>query len=121
MSCLNCNSEDSITVVFEENINCSECGTNNKVLYCFCNECGLIYKELNGQVVEGFILDATKASNIFNIDADFQEIDLSNKVDKAESMQDVVHKCIRCGNISYEKDENYYVCPNCGFEWEVMS
>ena len=38
----------------------------------------------------------------------------------ATTMQDLVHRCLRCETISYEVKPRHYHCPDCGFEWEVL-
>jgi acetyl-CoA carboxylase beta subunit len=36
------------------------------------------------------------------------------------TMQEIIHKCLRCDTISYEIQPQLYHCPDCGFEWEVI-
>jgi ribosomal protein L37E len=36
------------------------------------------------------------------------------------TMQEVIHKCLRCNAIAYEIQSQSYYCSHCGFEWEVI-
>lgn len=44
----------------------------------------------------------------------------NNEMIEKQSMKDMIHKCLRCGSISYEAKPEFYHCPECGFEWEVV-
>ena len=36
------------------------------------------------------------------------------------SMQEIIHKCLRCDTTAFEIGPKLYHCPDCGFEWEVI-
>lgn len=38
-----------------------------------------------------------------------------------EFMEDYIHTCLKCGELSFEIADNVYKCYTCGFEWEVIS
>lgn len=36
------------------------------------------------------------------------------------SMGEIIHRCLHCNTVSYEKEERLWHCPECGFEWETI-
>lgn len=37
------------------------------------------------------------------------------------NMLDMIHKCIRCGEVVVPLDDFNFECPFCGFEWEILN
>ncbi len=121
MQCFNCGA-DMFTV--DDNYPC-DCGKTIEVLTCCCNECGTIFKTLNGAIIsdsiinkrdiEDFAEDCT--SNLKELMAKTSEETPCNSA----SMLEYVHHCLECNSISYEINIGLYECSKCGFKWEVVS
>ena len=132
MGCINCENND-ISNYYEEVIPCKHCGNDTIIDYFVCNACGIMWKEIDGEVIDNSA-DAEDAINelfpeneyiitddfidLFKdgSDINYFELDLSDK----SSMQDMIHKCIRCNATSFEIKPRLYHCPDCGFEWEIL-
>lgn len=130
MICIECGS-DNAEVFFSEDIPCSHCGGTTELHYNVCNNCNLMWKTVDDEVISNSIESARLIDEF--IDSD-EEMDLQkfltetmdhiinlNLVDsEITTMKDLVHKCLRCESISYEVKPRFYHCPECGFEWEVL-
>ena len=137
MNCIHCGSSNT-DVFFKEDIPCCHCEGAITVVYEACGDCNLMWKSVDGEVISNSAdtLDELNDVLLYELDKgpvisdeeamvamdDFlnflkEEADDSPIVD---SMQDLLHKCLRCESISYEVRPRHYLCPECGFEWEVL-
>ena len=99
---------------------CNKCAKTKKNLYkscpnCpnfICNSCCAIWKRIGEVVVTDTKEDKEVLFGADTIELDFEETPFS--------MQDILHKCIRCNATSFEVGPNFYRCPDCGFEWEIL-
>lgn len=129
--CINCNGEDFIEVAIEE-LPCSHCGGTVKIDYVVCNTCGMIAKVVDGVVVSGALFDiqGLTGADTPDIAAIFEDSVITTfKIgvpeghggdDKNSSMFDLVHRCLKCNSVAFEKKANLWHCPDCGFEWETL-
>lgn len=111
MNCVSCKSKNSNTF-FTEVVSCSHCNKDNNIAYHACQDCGLIWKSVDNKIME----------NIMFTDPDLGQL-LSNSLDENytnNSMNEIIHKCLRCNTIAFEIKHNLYHCPDCSFEWEVI-
>lgn len=114
MFCINCGSSN-VTNIFAENYICSKCGDTNIVEYYSCAACNIIWKAIDGELVDKklFFLSALspETAKICKLMSDNTE---------GRSMSEIIHRCLHCNTVSYEKEERVWHCPECGFEWEVI-
>jgi hypothetical protein len=138
---MNCSNEDDCTF-FSEAFPCHHCEEQNVVEYNMCPGCGLMWRSIEGNVIEGSVVPV----NDFNDFASFlagdsmaispdtlppesleflKEInDHFDKLDRIKEgkafMSDYINKCIRCDSTAVDIFGNVYKCTGCGFSWEVF-
>ena len=117
MNCINCGSENFNTF-FTETIPCAHCDEINNISYHACQSCGLIWKSIGGKILEGVMFTEPDLGQLLNESMD--KISSFMESSSKNSMQEVIHKCLRCNTISFEIGPKLYHCPDCGFEWEVI-
>ena len=117
MECIGCGND--VEEFFSEEIECSSCGDVMVIGYYCCEECDTAWKTLDG--VLAFSVDLDNAEFLEDIPTllDGIEEEIVRK-EEANSMRKFIHKCIRCGSLSYEIAEDTYKCTECDFEWEVI-
>lgn len=116
MNCPNCKG-NNILIFFSENIPCKHCGEDNEVEGLVCQDCGAMWRSIEGEILDETILSKQLVDNLFEpLDLEFD----INATELNSTMNEVVHRCIRCNTISYEIAPNHYHCPECSFEWEVI-
>lgn len=118
MKCINCGNKDTVKV-FEEEIRCEDCGAEYVVDHYVCEECNLIWKAIDNEFVEGMILPGI---NLYEEVAELLDLDEDETIASGEdqSMNALMHRCLQCNTIAYEKKENLWHCPECSFEWETI-
>lgn len=119
MICCACDSDN--TVIFsKEYIPCKHCGEDTDIIYGACNNCGAIWKSVDGQVIECIAknIPSGKLSEI--IDSQPTAVQVIDLEPKKGTMSEMIHHCIRCDASAYEVGNGLYKCPECGFEWEVI-
>ena len=110
MFCPGCGSGDA-EIFFTEKLPCVHCGKTNKVEYYNCTECKTVWK-----VLGEFIIDSTK----FDFADDIDEETVTGVVTTyGGSMEEAIHRCLKCNAIAYEIGPESYHCSKCGFEWEI--
>lgn len=114
MSCIKCGDENVLTF-FSEEFSCTECNHPNEILYKVCRECGNVWKALGDQIV----VEASDVDMKEMFGPEFEEF-LDMLDEQPKSMQETIHKCLKCGKIAFEVEPDHYRCPSCDFEWEVM-
>ena len=135
MNCIHCGSADTV-VFYIERIPCSHCNETTELVYEACNDCNLMWKSVDGNVLNNSF-DVMETLDDLIIDGDLLEempteeelkkmfeefeavIDAAEYSD-AKSMKDMIHRCLRCETVSYEINPKHYHCPDCGFEWEIL-
>lgn len=117
MKCFICE-EGQSSVMSEDKIPC-KCGDVIVVEYHLCNDCGSLWKTIDGELIEGSLLSADNIDNMLDDIEGFIDEDLEN-AEKFTTLGGFIHKCLECGTLCYEIGENIYKCSNCGFEWEMI-
>lgn len=107
MDCVECGSKN-VVVFFIEKFPCSCCKEENRVEYYCCKECETFWK-----VIGEFVIDSTKFDSK---DASAEPTEIKYY---GNSMDDAIHRCLKCNAIAFEVDEDSYHCPKCHFEWET--
>lgn len=126
-TCFRCGNEEAKTFLVEQ-IPCSECDHVIYITYNKCSECGVIWKEADGNIfsmmeIEDLFFPDGIPDNLIADLVDLDEVPVVEHVMSDEdSMEGQIHKCIRCYATAYEVKEGLYKCSNeeCGFEWEII-
>lgn len=122
--CVEC-SGPYVEQFYEEIVPCKHCGEETTVEYYVCSECGIMWKEVDGEIID------TSKDAMANIDEFLDEAGNTDDVpglfakeitsaEAPKSMQDMVHKCLKCKATAYEVGPAKFKCPDCGFEWEIL-
>jgi predicted nucleic acid-binding Zn-ribbon protein len=121
--CIECGSS-YVDQYYEEVVPCSHCGENTVIDYFACSECGIMWKEVDGIVIDNSKSAMKELDEFFDTDVFSEAVEFFDeellKLDKPKSMQDLVHKCIKCNTVAYEVKPGKFHCPDCGFEWEIF-
>lgn len=126
MLCPVCGSKDTY-VIFVESLPCGHCGEMTDYDHGICKDCGNMWRALGDEVLNctseftDEVVDEEELMKLLSdeLGKDFdavQVIEVNNK----GTMDELVHRCLRCGAISYEIKPKFYHCPSCSFEWEVI-
>lgn len=113
MNCINCGSS-STGIFYNEIIPCGHCNEDNEIVHYSCRDCGVIWKAIGNKHV---LMGDPDEEQLLN---DLVKSFMTFIVEPKSTMQEVIHKCLRCGTISYEIQPQLYHCPDCSFEWEVI-
>lgn len=125
--CINCGGGE-FKNFFVEHIPCAHCNEINEVEYRICTSCGMVAKFVGDELISGAVFSDEDTQQLFETDVD-ELVEMFEKAASmveeevmypAASMSDLIHKCIRCGTRSFEKEKGLWHCPDCGFEWEVI-
>lgn len=113
MKCVNCNSQKTIPFLIEQ-CDCLDCGSNMVITYNLCEECNTLWKSVNNIPVTIFDLDAEGVSL-----EEFINVFKQKAMDLYSTMEEYIHKCLKCNAVCYEIENGLFECSSCGFEWEV--
>lgn len=132
MDCMHCGSTDT-AIFFVEKIPCSHCDEITNLIYETCNDCNLMWKSVDGEVLNNsfdsmeeidspldFDMELPTEEELDEMIREFESIIEATEMSEATTMQDMIHRCLRCETVSYEVKPRHYHCPDCGFEWEVL-
>ena len=96
-------------------MDCINCGNNknisdsNGTFVCdHCKNRGKIWNTSNSKDLKE---DTSKRFG------EFKNVDNDTKI----LMTDYIHKCLMCNALSYERKKDLWCCPECKFEWGVIS
>jgi len=144
MNCPNCDSE-SAEVFMSEPIECAHCEKVTYVEYRRCSDCEIVFKAIGDKVVEDSLVDMPShmlnalndiVSTMFHGQASMmnedefrkvveemgEELDVKEiQIGKSDNMESLVHRCLNCNAVAYESSKGNYLCPDCGFVWEVVN
>lgn len=120
MECIHC---ESVGKVFaEESYPCTHCGEKVIMEYYMCENCGLVWRTVDGAVDQGSLFTEEDRCD-FEVDGMEKALNelVVNRKD-TPSMSECISRCLKCNVISYEVKEGEFECsdPNCGFRWEVI-
>lgn len=122
MRCIGCDSDDTVVVLMEI-FPCKYCSGEIKIEYNVCKNCGVGWKTVDDEILSGTTFFDVGLDAIFDGDEDEVVFDMAPIIDHNKDkshMADYVYKCLRCQAICYEKEEDLYECPECGFQWEIV-
>lgn len=124
MKCIKCGKE-ATEVVHSESYPCS-CGENTIITYNICSDCGIFWRAVNGSPVDDGIHDTKLlfgdgSELITELLNDLSDLLVASGRSDSSSMEDVVHRCIKCNALAYEADKSVYKCSKCDAEWEVIA
>lgn len=127
MKCINCDSIDA-SDFFSEHIPCSHCDETTELVYSACPDCNIVWKSVNGVAIHNSLESAREIDEFFDAHTDPEMHDFLNDAFKdfmeitgnSRTMNELIHRCLRCETISYEVRPRFYHCPECNFEWEVL-
>lgn len=115
MKCPDCNGINCVRFHSEEII-CTHCDESNVIVAYVCKDCGGFWRTVNGIMDDNFRVSGESTLNIFKSMAD----SVGLTVEEPEIFMDsFVHRCIKCNSIVHEVSNNKYVCPSCGFSWNI--
>jgi DNA-directed RNA polymerase subunit RPC12/RpoP len=119
MKCVNCGKENAVTF-FTELIPCSHCNKDNSITYNVCQDCNSVWKAIDGKPLTEMLFSEAELSDLlgdtFGSIVGFIEFEEGIE----GTMNEVVHRCIRCDTQAYEVKPGLYHCPDCSFEWEIL-
>ena len=128
MKCPNCK-RDSGGIMYKDVITCNKCGEHLVIDYCSCHMCGYTWRLNNGEFLDGNMINEEGLEQMLEeigtlIDEKFDD-DVKHVIEKPEgknysNMSDMIHKCIRCGELAYPIGDCDFKCSSCGFEWEIL-
>jgi len=133
MECPNCK-ENSGGVMYEDPITCDKCDHNLIISYCACHICGYTWRLNNGVFMDGNLINGEGVNQMLDeleslIKDEFGDDDdvevktyLGNvkRNNNSRTMSDMIHKCIKCGEMAYPTNNHGFKCSSCGFEWEML-
>lgn len=144
MICPKCSGENT-EMFMAEPVECAHCEKITYIEFYRCEECEIVFKAIGDKVMEDSVMDMPTemlgalndiVSAMFGGEAAMMDEDEFRKVieemgddlevkeikvGKTGGMNDFIHKCLNCNEAAYEESEGVYICPQCGFSWEVVN
>lgn len=115
MHCPNCNG-DTVILMVSEQLPCSDCGGKITLNHYLCPSCKYAWRTCDDDVIDGLTMELDDVDAFIDtIQPIINELTTDN-----DQMVDILHHCLRCGNLAYQSGDNSYVCSECGFEWEIV-
>lgn len=121
MTCVTCGSENT-SVFFSETIQCTSCNEDNVISFQICNDCGVIWKAVNDILLRGTAFVDQELSDFIS-DKIVGNPEFDNWFDTTEistTMNDVIHRCLKCNAIAFESKPDVFCCSSCDFTWETV-
>jgi len=128
MNCPACN-DGKVVILHTDEFECTECKSKVEIKYCLCRGCGGAFRTNNEIFLDdAFVMSDPETSQILGeifegLAAEMGEVvkEIKTHDDAREDiMSNLIHKCIRCGDLSVYKNGNDFKCSACGFEWEIL-
>jgi hypothetical protein len=126
MDCTQCGEGYNTFEIYREEVPCGHCGGLNIITYEICKECGTLFRICNGEVVD----EGTSITALDNEALPVGELEellknMANHVERTvkespESMNDMVHRCLKCNALAFETGKGKFECSDCEFCWEVV-
>jgi len=142
MECPDCK-EDLGICMYKDKAICNDCGKEITISSNACRGCSFTWRDNNGRFMDGNVIDEESIGEVLggldaiikNQQSLLDDVDvppemLENEIEAVfesvadertkKSMSNMIHKCIKCGELAVPIDEFNYKCPFCGFEWEIL-
>ena len=140
MECPSCK-EDLGICMYKDKVICNDCGKEIVISYNACRGCHFTWRDNNGRFMDGDVIDEEGINEVLDgldiivkgpslDDVDVPPEILDNEIEAMfesvaderteKSMLNMIHKCIKCGEIAVPIDKFNYKCPFCDFEWEIL-
>jgi C4-type Zn-finger protein len=105
-------------VMHSESIPCT-CGRSIKIEYLIC-ECGYSWRSADGKFLDGCLINVENVEELINeVEEFFEDQNIFETPQHGGSMEELIHKCLRCGEVAVQINSNTFECPTCGFSWEM--
>lgn len=115
--CPDCGKKTGI-VMHIDKIPCT-CGRSIVVEYIAC-VCGYSWRAADGVFMDGCQITVEDVEELLGeVEEFFEDQDIFKGENSGNSMEDLIHKCLRCGKIATQTKQNLYKCTVCGFSWEM--
>ncbi len=96
-----------------------KCGDKLEVEYTVC-DCGLSWRSIDGAFIDGCNISVDNIGELLDeVEEFFEDQDIFEGEDVGDSMEDLIHKCIKCDEIATQSRPGLYECTACEFSWEV--
>ena len=112
MNCINCGSKE-LNTFFTETLPCSHCDEINEIAYHACEVCGMVWRSIGNKISDDIMFYGPDLASFLS------ELPTPENINN-NSMQEIIHRCLRCNTVSFEIGTKLYHCPDCSFEWEVI-
>jgi len=125
MKCPDCE-RNSGEVIYGEEFICDKCDGELIINYCVCHTCGYSWRLKNNEFLDGHKIDEETINQMLGSFETFLKEELGTtksiirEVKNCSKMSDIIHVCIKCGEIAHPIDDCSFECPACGFKWEVL-
>lgn len=117
MDCFNCGSSN-VTVFFRELFSCCHCELENELVYNMCQDCNTAFKTVGDEVVASARITGDDLASLVQLSS--KEIAAALKEEMPRSMNEIIHRCLKCDSVAYEISDEQYECPVCGFSWGTI-
>jgi len=115
--CPSCGNNTGVVMHFEE-IPCT-CGRSVKMEYIVC-ECGYSWRSADDKFLDGCIINVENVEELINeVEEFFEDQGVFNNMQQGGSMEELIHRCLRCGEVVVQVNPTTFECPICGFSWEM--
>jgi len=120
MICVACGS-DNTSVFFSETFQCTCCNEGNTITFQICRDCGVIWKAINDSLLYGTtVTDPDLSAFISKNISGNSEFENWFDTEVNITMEEVVHRCLKCNAIAFESKPNVFCCSSCAFTWEIV-
>jgi len=96
-----------------------KCGNNVKVEYALC-DCGFSWRAVDGTFIDGCKIAVDNVEQLLDeVEEFFEDQGVFENENDGSSMEELIHRCLKCGELATQTKTNIYECTICGFSWEV--
>jgi hypothetical protein len=96
-----------------------KCGDVVTVEYAVC-DCGMSWRAADGTFVDGCNMSIENVEELLSeVENFFEDQEVFAGENSVDSMEDLIHKCLKCGAVATHPRPDLYECTACGFSWEV--
>lgn len=96
-----------------------KCGDKVCVEYAVC-DCGMSWRAVDGKFIDGCVISVENVNELVEeVEEFFEDQGMFSGENPGDSMENLIHRCLKCGAIAAQAKENVYECTECDFSWEV--